>query len=109
MGEATTSREANSGSSVLLCPVLKSHKGVTHVQPLDRPRQLSRAIHPDVMATFDAQIRMMFGQRNTDEQGRAVRQYIKLRRDGSDTVADVKSKIAVFLRQILQASCLNVH
>lgn len=47
------------------------------------------------MATFDAQVRMIFGQRATSEQGPTVQQYVKLRRDGSDTVADVKAKIAV--------------
>ena len=58
-------------------------------------RQLSHSILSGAMATFDAQIRMMFGQRATDELGPTTRRYIKLRRDGNDTVAEVKDKVAV--------------
>ncbi len=60
------------------------------------------------MATFEAQVRMMFGQRATDDQEPAVRQYIELRRDGSDTVADVKAKVAVRFRSACPHRSLQI-
>ena len=38
---------------------------------------------------------MMFCQRASDDQVPSVCRYIQLRRDGSDTVSDVKAKVAV--------------
>ena len=58
------------------------------------------------MATFTAEVRMKFGQRLKEDEGPSVVRRIQLAKDGSDSIADVKSKIAV---KYICAECSSIQ